>query len=393
MPLSSLTINVGSAGIGRRPINRDKVSGILFYAASYPTGLSSGTPAARCYNIQDVQTLGITSTDAVFKSLWYQCSEYFRINPNGELWVGVYPPGTYTFAEIKSLADAAAGDIRQMGVYASARAYSSVATDLATQAAIVATCDAVYEHMSVIYAPNCAAVASGWGSAVNIRTTAAGSKLSVIIAQDGGGTGAALYTALTYSVPMLGACLGALSKAAVNQSIGNPQNFNISNGTECEVLALANGQLITAVGNTTLGSLKDTGHIIARKYVPQYSGSFFERIPTSTISTDTYAWIEVVRAIDKAKRTVETTLTPSLQSVLNLKSDGTLRDDTIGYFSDLCVNAMNNMKAAGEISDFQILINPAQNVLSTSTLAITCKIIPTGTAEFITVNIGLYTNF
>jgi hypothetical protein len=50
------------------------------------------------------------------------------------------------------------------------------------------------------------------------------------------------------------------------------------------------------------------------------------------------------------------------------------------------------MEADGEISAGQALIDPTQNVLSTSTLTISIKIVPVGIAEEIIVNIGLTTS-
>ena len=52
---------------------------------------------------------------------------------------------------------------------------------------------------------------------------------------------------------------------------------------------------------------------------------------------------------------------------------------------------MADREISGEASDIKkmVLIDPAQNVLATSTLVITIKILPVGIAEFITINIGL----
>ena len=47
------------------------------------------------------------------------------------------------------------------------------------------------------------------------------------------------------------------------------------------------------------------------------------------------------------------------------------------------------MQASGEISDREVLIDPTQDILGTSTLYVTIKILPVGIAEFIEVTIGL----
>lgn len=46
------------------------------------------------------------------------------------------------------------------------------------------------------------------------------------------------------------------------------------------------------------------------------------------------------------------------------------------------------MQRDGELSAFSVTINPAQNVLSTSTLYISVSIVPKGVARNIVVNVG-----
>jgi len=398
--LSALTVNV-TGGIGRRPPNTDKISGLVFHAASYPTplagftALSATNTAVHCYSLQDALNVGISATDATFKGLNYQVSEFFRMNPVGELWVAVYPVGTYTFVELNAVQQLAGGAIRQIGMWSPSRPYSNLAADYASLATVSTTMTGNGYHCSIVFACDCSAQAS-WGTATDLRAAALGNKLSFIIAQDGGGNGQALTTALTYTVPMLGAFLGSVSKAPVNQSVGNPNLFNISNGTECETVSVggtSGGIPINTLTYATLGGLLDKGYIVARKYTPRITGSYFERTPVSVLATDTFAWMEVVRTIDKAKRITETTMTPQLNAALPTTSTGTLRADIIGFFTDLLQGALNNMKSAGEVSDIIALIDPNQNVNSTSTLVVTVKLIPTGTAQFITINIGVVSSF
>ena len=49
------------------------------------------------------------------------------------------------------------------------------------------------------------------------------------------------------------------------------------------------------------------------------------------------------------------------------------------------------MQANGEISGFQVTINPDQNVVSTGKLTIAIEIVPKGTARTILINIGYVT--
>lgn len=392
MGLSKVTVNVGADGLGRRPINKDKISGLLFFNGTVPSGFAS-VAIKKVYSLSEAETLGLAQGSSSSGVEWYHVSEYFRGNPDGELWIGYFavPGGSYDFTEIKTMLLAAGGEIRLLGVYANALTYAS--SQCTTIQGVLDGLDAAYKQVSVLYAPDTAAITSvtGWSSIADTRALTA-KKVTVVIAEDGSGAGAALAASKAYSITCLGLALGCISRASVEQSIGNPQNFNISDGTEMELPALGNGDLVSAITSSVLGGLKDKGYLVARKYQPDISGTYFERCPTAIAATSDYAWIETNRTIDKAIRGVRTVLIPQLNATLLLKSDGTLRDDTVGFFQDLAQGPIDQMAAADEISAGKVLIDPTQNVLSTSQLAITIKIVPVGIAEEIIVNIGLTTS-
>lgn len=389
--LSKVTVNKGQGGLGRRPINNDKISGLLFFNNTVPSGFSS-VNVKKVNSLSEAETLGLAQLSSSSGVEWYHVKEFFRGNPDGSLWIGYFavPGGSYTFAEIATMLTAAGGEIRQLGVYANALTFAS--TQCTTIQSIVAAMDDAYKQVSILYAANMAAITAvtGWAGVTDLRTLTA-SKVSVVIAQDGGGAGAALYVSKTYSITALGLILGNISKASVEQSIGNPQNFNLSDGTEMEIPALANGDLVSAISLSTLGSLKDKAYTIARKYVPDTSGTFSERVGTAITATSDYAWIEANRTIDKAIRAARAALIPQLQATIYVKADGTLRDDTVGYFTDLCQTPLTQMESDGELSASEVLIDPTQQVLSTSTLTVTLKLVPVGIAEQIVVNIGFTT--
>lgn len=393
MALSKVTVNVGQSGLGRRPINYDKISGILFFNDTLPSGFSSTNRCQKVYSLEEAEALGLAEGSSTSGVEWYHVSEFFRANPEGELWIGYYavPASTYDFTEIRTMLIAAAGEIRQIGVYANALTFASA--QVTTIQAIWAALDEPYKQVSIIYAANLSAITAvtGWSAVTDLRTLT-GRKVSVIIAESGSGAGATLAVSKAYSITALGLCLGMISKSSVEQSIGNPANFNISDGTEMETPALANGDLVSALTLTALGGLKDKGYIVARKYTPDISGTYFERIPTSIASTNDFAWLETNRTVDKAIRGVRTALIPQLNASLYLKADGTLREDTVGYFEDLAQTPLTQMEADGEISASAVSIDPTQDVLGTSQLEITVRIIPVGIAEEIIVNIGLTTS-
>jgi hypothetical protein len=397
MGLSTLTVNVGQSGLGRRPINKDKISGILFFNDTLPSGFTSTTRVQKVYSLEEAELLGIVEGSANHDVNWYHISEYFRGNPEGELWIGFFavPGGAYDFAEISTMIVAAGGEIRQLAVYANALTFASA--QVTTIQAIWAALGAAYQQFSILYAANLAATTSitGWAALTDLRTLTA-RKVTVVISEDGSGAGATLAGTKSYSITNIGLALGMVSLSSVEQSIGNPQNFNISDGTEMEIPALANGDVCGGatriISDAILAGLKDKGYLICRKYDPDITGTYFERVPTSVAATNDFAWIEYNRAMDKAIRGVRTALIPQLNQTVLVKSDGTLRDDTVGYFQDLAQTPITQMQVDEEVSAGEATVDPTQNVNSTSTLTVAIAIVPVGIAETIVVNIGFTLN-
>jgi hypothetical protein len=392
--LSTVTINVGSGGIGRRPVSNDRISGIVFYNNTLPSGFSVSLREIKIYSLEEAEALGIAEGSVAHLVEWYHISEFFRANPDGELWIGYYAvPGTgiigdYTYVDVDTLQRAASGEIRQMGVFTNSFAYAtSTATTLQT-----AVDGLVSDGMpvSVLLAADMSAITAvtGWSAVGDLRALSA-RHVTVIASQDGGAAGLALFTSESYSITTLGHTLGFLSKASVNQSIGNPENFNASNGIELETIALANGDLVSALTNSALGGIKDDGYQIAIKRTPKMAGTFYDRTPAAVPAIDDFAWVEFSRTVDKAVRLVDSALTPKLLGGVVVNTDGTLTNDTVEYYRDVALQALSGMVADVEVSNVEVTIDPAQDVQATSTLVVAVKIQPTAIAEFITVNIGL----
>jgi hypothetical protein len=90
--------------------------------------------------------------------------------------------------------------------------------------------------------------------------------------------------------------------------------------------------------------------------------------------------------MDKAERNVNTALTPKIAGDITLNADGTLSQASINEYHQLVAAQLDFMKADGEISDYEVKIDQTQDILQTSTLEITMRIIPKGKARYIVVN-------
>jgi hypothetical protein len=320
-------------------------------------------------------------------SVWYyHISEYFRLQPQGNLFVGIYPvPGSYTFTEITTMQNFANGKIRQRGVYKDAAAFA--AADITT---IHGVCNAnvlLHKEIVALYAADISAVS-------DVSTLADLSQLSAnycsaVISQDGAAKGALLFLAYGKSITTLGATLGAVALASVSQSIAWVSKFNISNGTECDVIAFANGVLFSnaVVTDPYLTNMQNMRYVFLRKFVG-VAGSYFNENSTAIATSSPYAYIADNRTIQKATRNIYANLIASLNGPITLNSDGTLSNEAIAYYTGLAQAPLIQMIRNGEISAQGVTINSTQNVLATGVLTINVNIVQVATGRNINVNIG-----
>lgn len=330
---------------------------------------------------------GVASLQAVWH---YHIAEFFRLQPKGFLWLAFYAvPSTYTFSEIQTIQTIASGDVRQIGVFVDGTPF--VTAHLSSIQTICDTLDSLKMPLSVLYAGNIV-------SFTNIATlpdlaVLTSNKVSVVIGQDASNLGSKLYASTGKSVTTLGATLGTLALANVQEDIAWVGKFNLSNGTELESIAFANGQKFTdiSITLTLLDAIDLKRYIFLRKF-PNKAGSYFNDSHTAIAQNSDYAFIENNRVIDKAIRGVYASLIDSLNSPLLLTSDGKLANSTVVSLEGLAKVNTDQMVRDGEVSAVGVTINPNQNVASTSLITVTINIVPIGVARNITVNIGFKTS-
>lgn len=314
----------------------------------------------------------------------YHVKEYFRAQPKGDLFVGIYTNST-DFAEITTMQNFAQGKIRQIGVYKQTAFATAQTADIQTQLEL---CELNNKPLEAIYQPDFSAVTDL--TLLNDLHTLTAENVSVCIGQDGANLGNTLYLATGKSIGTVGITLGAVSLSKVNESIAWINKFNMAT-TELDTLAFANGTLYTSLSDGTIDNIDNKGYIFLKKHIG-ISGSYFDNPYTCVPVSSDYARINNNRTINKAIRNLRTFLLPQLASPLVVNSDGTLAQDTISYFETLCQRALDQMIRDIELSAYGVVINPAQNVLSTSTLTVNVSLVPVGTADKIVVNVGFATS-
>ena len=349
--------------------------------------LNSGTP----YVSTIVGTLAGTLTQNVVAGvasdidiLYYHVSEFFRVQPKGKLYIGVYATADdTTFASVTLMQNFAQGEIKQLGIYQKTTAFAT--SQVTTLQAVLDALETNHKTISsVIYQADF--------NAVTDLTTLANLKLlnaknvTVSIGQDGDNNGFKLWKATNKSIGCMGTTLGAVALAKVNESIRWIAKFNMA-AAEYDTLAFANGTLYTTVADGSITNLDSFGYNFLKKEIGLV-GSYFSRPNTCIAATSDYTFIYNNRVIDKAIRGLRAFLLPQLASPLVVNADGTLSEDTIGFFNSLCDRALEVMQRDFELSAFSVTIDPSQDVLTDNELTIAVKLVPVGVADTITVNIG-----
>ena len=350
--------------------------------------LNSGTPyvvtktGAVAHTLVQNVVVGVASW---IDTLYYHISEYFRIQAKGELYVGLYEEeaSTYTFAALTLMQNYASGAIKQMAVFEKNVVFA--AAQCAALQAIATANEAVYKPMQIML--NAEISATGSVAALVDLSTQTAPNVSVCIAQDGANAGDYIYKATGKSVGSIGAMLGAVSFAVVSESIAWVGKFNMALGAELDTIAFSNGQLYTALADSQFESLNNYSYTFLRK-LTGIAGSYWSDSKTTVTPTSDYSTIENNRVYQKITRVVRANMLPALSSPLKVNADGTLTNATIGYFETLANNPLVQMEADNELSAHKIIINPAQDVLATSTLELTLQNVPLGVARIIKVNVG-----
>lgn len=379
-----LTITIQSGGLSRVTPDENPISGLLVYSAVMPlSGWTSSGYTVKMTSITDAEkTYGITSTgdNAV---AWFQINEFFAAAPTATLYVGIYPTGaTYDFAELTKMQLLAQGKIRRVGIQMdSFTGITSAVGDIQTQCVSLYNADM---PMYVIYAPN--SIALSVASAPSVRASNA-KYVGVFVTQDTANDGYALSVAKSFTVSPLGRLLGFNASAGVNINIGWIGQYDFTNGAENSTINIGTSDFWN-ITNSTLDTLNDNGYMFLKK-VTGLSGSYLNDMPAACSATDDYAYLPETNTMLKAVRNVRAALLPLVNSPIGMNDDGTISYTNCKNFENTAGQPLTTMLELGEISNFKTFCDPDQSVLSTSTVNVVIGILPTATARWIQVSIGM----
>ncbi|MFH6995542.1 DUF2586 domain-containing protein [Flavobacterium sp. FlaQc-48] len=435
--LNDVVINKLSGGLGRRTPDQDMVSGLLFDGVA--TTKLVVDKIERLASLEDAEALGITADyDVNGQSAYYQIQQFFRMNPSGDLYIMATTGDSYEdiVAKAMNMQELANGNIRQMAVIFSGETTFAMTKDAVRKAQTEAglgykdympfeiilegkgfdadtapgLAELNAENVSVVVAMDVEkafekklfkkgttpADDTLYTLASKEELVPASSLLDVYNVKDEKGLKKENEIILEFvfkdsykNTAAVGLALGAVSKAKVSENIAWIEKFNLT-GEGFAKAGFVGGQEIKTLG--TLSELNEKRYIFARTHTG-LPGVYFNDSHTATLGTSDFAYVENNRTINKATRLLRTALLPKLASPVLVDIDGKLPQSVSKSFEGLCRSALEGMVSNQEVSDFDVYVDPKQNILATSELKVKAEITPIGTARKITVDLGFKNPF
>lgn len=375
MAQNDVKFNLGDGGLGIQLPNEDHVSGLIFGYIGKPGSWPNEIRSFR--SVKALEAAGILDYDPLYGFVHYQVEEYFRQQPNGEIYIGFN-----TAFDKDIMFQQTDGRVRQWGFFGGLTYAASVQT--------------IMEGLFDLHAPAVAVV--GYTPTLNTASiddlfTKTYPQVAILAAGDGEAEGEQLR--LSYGlhyIASVGALLGATALAKVNESTAWVGKFNLSNGVELESPRLATGVLLKDTLTATLDELHDKGWTYLRKHTGK-AGTYFNDNYTATDQTSDYSTINNNRTIQKAVRVVRAALLDEVSAPVEVDPDtGKLANGYVEYLKSLGDAPLDTMDADGETSGSAVNIDPNQDVLSTSNVQVGIEVVPFGVSRNLIVNIGLAAN-
>ncbi len=410
MALPDVTVIRQNGGLGRRNPSDDMVSGLLAGVAG-PTGNEQLNTTYELRSVDDFKAItGLDEYDedtGVFVQLHIE--DFFLKNPDGTLFLRLYDNSVALTAAVdkdedylQQLIRDTNGRIRQVGVvFNPASGFVPDQTDSleATVLAAIPILQQLVKDNRSKHRPLSAVLEgkyfSGTATAATDLRSLNGPEfqdgVSVVIGRDNrmqeriAAAGGGLFEGSA----SVGALLGTISRARVNESVAWVERFNLQEVAENSFLEsyLSSGMKLASYGDD-IQTLNEKGYIFARPIADQ-DGLYWNDSHTCTELASDYAYIERNRTMDKAVRLVRKAQLPRLSGPILIDADTGKIEATFAKSLEAIGRAgLAIMSQNKEISGTpDVFVNPDQDVLATDELVTEVAIVPTGTARKITTKI------
>ncbi|MBB5636750.1 hypothetical protein HDE68_002651 [Pedobacter cryoconitis] len=378
-----------NGGLARQLSGNDHISGLIVYG-------ESDVPRRLVLSASEVEEFALNSPVLV-----YHVQEFFRINEGAKLYIQSRLMADWMYTEIKSLQNLAEGNIRQIAIYDTSLSMGMINSNVSNLQQVAVELSNQNIPLSILLAgPLMENDIPALSDLHNLNAD----RVSVVVGQDIGGKGDYLSrrNGIYRGVSCIGAVLGAVSKAKVQESIGWVEKQNLVStaypkpieattemARELDVLGFSDGTKISDYTPAQLQSIHEKGYIFGTKYTG-IAGSYLNDSFTATKLTSDFAYIENNRTVDKAIREVNKVLLPKVSGPAYVDPDtGKIQASTASALESICDDVLDQMVRNGELSGYKVVINPDQPILKTSKLEVVLRLVPVGTLREITVKIGL----
>lgn len=383
MALPNVNISVNRSGLGLVEPTEDGVMGLVMYITRKPMGAGDNeTRWTKVYNSFTDDVYGNSAAVSQIESF------YKEAGSGAKIWVRyVYVPQSAMAStnlsdildEAKILLNEAKGEISCIGIHrgdfepTSSTLVNGVHEDLF---ALAIGAQSLAEEMQQKIMPVSVVVDALMVAAPEDATNMHDfnfHKVSIVAACEDG-------------TPVVGRVLGRLAAIPVQRKISRVKDGALRNVSEAGYCSI---QPRIKVDNDFSEAYHDKGFIVFRTF-PKKAGYFFSGDPTATALTDDLCTISRNRVIDKVIKMAYKTYLEELDDDVELTDAGELPVGVVSYLKEKIEHQVkSNMK--GEISNFEAIIDPKQNILSGLPFDVELSIVPKGYFSAINVKIG-FTN-
>lgn len=383
--LPNVNINLANGAIGRVTATDDGVAGMILTGVAVAGKLELN----RVYpfsSVRDLQKHGVTEVNnpLVYKDV---TAFYEQAGDGAELYLLVTSTATTLVqmcavdegSPLKKLIAYAKGRIRVVGLNRVPPAeYEPVVTAGIDQDAVLAATAAQNVAMDYVAKVNPFRLlmpALGWDGKTNTLfkpRESSNNRVAFVMAADKVITGC--------TSPAIGQVLGRIASIPVHYSIAR-----VKSGVIAQAGYLSDGRTPEeAEGQHDL--LNDAGYIFYRTYIGK-NGYYLNDDPMAAPLTDDYSNLNLGRVIDKAIIQTYLTYIDEVNDSVEIDRKGKIPQGLCTYFENRLENAVA-IALKDEISSFDVYISPDQNILSSSSMEVSCKIVPKGILREINVTLG-----
>lgn len=410
-----------NGGLGQKaPSDRNVAGLIIANGYEVSTTFTFGN-AYKLSSLDDAEALGLSaSTDANALTdstalIWYHISEYFRLNPDGTLYV--YNGDAIAVSDLFSaptlaLMALSANGIRHLGVVFGVDPGATVTItnnfpSWMPQAIALAQqwVDDMYDAFVFIDNVTLEGYRLGPSAPTDLKTKNA-PQVSVVVANDHGYL-ADLITAepkVAYTAAV-GTVLGSIGVRMLSESIGSMvleklpddargrADYSLVDTRKNRWLDIyySNGVAFNDSPQGDRDALTAAAHIYVGRF-EGYPGVTFNADPTCTTSVDDFNTIHINRVWNEVARSVRRALIPRMNSRVQIDPDsGRIKASTIADWDAAAKRAVNDLQVEDEISDFRFSLDPNQDVIANGKVTVKVSIVPQGIAKAIEALIG-FTN-